>query len=80
MLSSRMDYNCGSENAFKEVGNDEESKQQLFLQSVGEQCKASIETVNDKHVEVIAAAAGKDCKVVVEREDSGNGNLESPSH
>ena len=45
MLSSRMDYNCGSEKAFKEVGNVEESKQQLFLQSVGEQCKASIETV-----------------------------------
>ena len=45
MLSSRMDYNCGSEKAFKEVGNVEESKQQLFLQSVGKQCKASIETV-----------------------------------
>lgn len=94
MLSSRMDYNCGSEKAFKEVGNVEESKQQLFLQSVGEQCKASIETVSysntkesaelceqdDKRVEVIAAAAGKDCKVVAEREDSGNGNRESPSH
>uniref|UniRef100_A0A6N2L0A3 Uncharacterized protein n=1 Tax=Salix viminalis TaxID=40686 RepID=A0A6N2L0A3_SALVM len=78
--------------AFKEVGNVEESKQQLFLQSVGEQCKASIETVSysntkesaelfeqdDKRVEAIAAAAGKDCKVVDEREDSGNGNRESP--
>ena len=35
---------------------------------------------DDKRVEVIAAAAGKDCKVVAEREDSGNGNRESPSH
>uniref|UniRef100_A0A6N2MS80 Uncharacterized protein n=1 Tax=Salix viminalis TaxID=40686 RepID=A0A6N2MS80_SALVM len=77
LLSSRMDYNCGSEKAFKEVGNIEESKQQLFLQSVGKQCKACIETSNtkksaelceqdDKRVEVIAAAAGKDCKVVAE--------------
>jgi hypothetical protein len=29
---------------------------------------------------VIAAAASKDCKVVVEREDSGDGNRESLSH
>ncbi|KAF9668200.1 hypothetical protein SADUNF_Sadunf15G0104500 [Salix dunnii] len=92
IVSSRMDYNCGSEKGFKEVGNGEESKQQLFLPSVGEQCKASIETVSysntkespelceqdDKRVEVKAAAAGKDCKVVVERENSGNGNRESP--
>ena len=35
---------------------------------------------DDKRVEVIAAATGKDCKVVAEREESGNGNLESPSH
>uniref|UniRef100_A0A6N2MJR5 Uncharacterized protein n=1 Tax=Salix viminalis TaxID=40686 RepID=A0A6N2MJR5_SALVM len=89
-----MDYNCGSEKAFKEVGNVEESKLHLFLQSVGEQCKASIETVSysntkesaelfeqdDKRVETIAAAAGKDCKVVDERKDSRNGNRESPSH
>ena len=80
-----MDYNCGSEKAFKEVRNVEESKQQSFLQSVGEHCKASIGTVSysntresaklceqdDKRVEVIAVAAGKDCKVVAEREDSG---------
>jgi hypothetical protein len=93
-VSSGMDYNCGSEKAFKEGGNVEESKQKLSLQSVGEQCKASIETVSysnmkespelceeyDKHGEVIAAAAGKDCIVVVEREDSGDGNGESLSH
>uniref|UniRef100_A0A6N2L6F1 USP domain-containing protein n=1 Tax=Salix viminalis TaxID=40686 RepID=A0A6N2L6F1_SALVM len=64
MLSSRMDYNCGSEKAFKEVGNNEEKSAELCEQ-------------DDKRVEVIAAAAGKDCKVVAEREDSGNGNLET---
>lgn len=93
-VSSGMNYNCRSEKAFKEGGNVEESKQKLFLQSVGEQCKASIETVSysnmkespelceeyDKHGEVIAAAAGKDYKVVVEGEDSGDGNRESLSH
>ncbi|KAJ6876061.1 hypothetical protein NC652_035430 [Populus alba x Populus x berolinensis] len=44
-VSSGMDYNCGSEKAFKEGGNvEEESKQKLFFAILlGNSCKASIE-------------------------------------